>query len=339
MRIAYILESPELGGGVKVVFQHARLLMDLGHQVTVTGRGPRPWWVDDEVPYRDRGSLEPLATQDLAIATWYETIPAALRLDTRAVAHFCQGFEGDFPHLTSRRADIDAAYRHQLPTFVVSPHLGERLRVQFGRSSRVTRPPLDAVFHPSLRDRPSSPPWLWVPGIYEAESKGVRFALEAVRMLRAAGVACQVLRSSTLPLSQEEAALVQPEQYLCGVHPAVMAEAVRRCDVVIFPCMPAEGFGLPALEGLASKVPVVASDLPSMRFIGASALQLVPPGDAGAICRSVGELLADLSRWRSLRDRGHEVVQAFAAAAPGELEAAVQWAAHYSTAPTAQVVP
>ena len=44
MKITYILDRPELGGGVKVVFQHAQLLLAQGYQVTVLGRGAKPDW-------------------------------------------------------------------------------------------------------------------------------------------------------------------------------------------------------------------------------------------------------------------------------------------------------
>jgi glycosyltransferase involved in cell wall biosynthesis len=326
MRIAYILDRPELNGGVKVVFQHGRILAQLGHSVTITGRGARPWWVDGGIAYQDRDVSARLPPQDLVIATWYETIPVALGLSARSVAHLCQGFEGDLVHLAGKRDQIDAAYACQLPTLVVSPHLATRLGAMFGRSARVARPPLDPGFRPAWRWRPRLRPWIWIPGIFEADCKGVRFALEAITLLRAAGVTCCVLRSSTWPLSEAESSILAPDRYLCGVHPTIMAREVRRCDLLMLPCLPAEGFGLPAIEALAAKVPVVASDLPSMRFIGAHALALVPPGNARALGHASLELLADAARWRSARADGYAAVHEFAAHVSSELDSAVRWA-------------
>ena len=42
MKITYILDRPELGGGVKVAFQHAELLRQLGHEVCVMAKGAKP---------------------------------------------------------------------------------------------------------------------------------------------------------------------------------------------------------------------------------------------------------------------------------------------------------
>lgn len=52
-----------------------------------------------------------------------------------------------------------------------------------------------------------------------------------------------------------------------------------------------EGFGLPVVESLASGVPVVASDIPSLRETGGDAAVYCPPGDARAFADAVLALL------------------------------------------------
>jgi glycosyltransferase involved in cell wall biosynthesis len=79
-----------------------------------------------------------------------------------------------------------------------------------------------------------------------------------------------------------------------------MERLYRAADLFAFPST-SEGFGLAALEGLASGLPVVASDLAAMRTFlqhGRNAL-LVPIGDGGAL----GAALARLARDAGLRDR------------------------------------
>jgi glycosyltransferase-like protein len=79
-----------------------------------------------------------------------------------------------------------------------------------------------------------------------------------------------------------------------------MERLYRAADLFAFPST-SEGFGLAALEALASGLPVVASDLAAMRTFlepGRNAL-LVPVGDGGAL----GAALARLAHDAGLRDR------------------------------------
>ena len=304
MRLTYVLDRPELCGGVKVVFQHAQLLHDRGHRVTILGAGGRPAWIPFGGDYVDSRSGTPaLPLQDLVIATFWTTVDVAEGLARGPVAHFCQGYEGDLPHLEPFRPQIEAVYRRPLPTLVTAPHLGELVLRRFGRRSRIAPPPLDPLFCQSWRWRPRRRPWVIIPGMFESHVKGIPTALEASKRLSSAGLAHRILRLSTLPLSEGERQMLPPDRYLCRVEPHVVARAMRRCDLLLFPSGAAEGFGLPVLEAMAAKVPVVASDIPSNRFIGAGALALVPPGDPGAFADAARRVLESPARWRESRRR------------------------------------
>ena len=90
----------------------------------------------------------------------------------------------------------------------------------------------------------------------------------------------------------------------------------RACDVFAFPSVK-EGFGLAALEALASGLPVVASDLPAFgSFLrhGANAL-LAPPGDAGALAAAIVALARDESLRERLRRAGRQTAAAHSWAA------------------------
>jgi glycosyltransferase involved in cell wall biosynthesis len=333
MRILYVLDRPELGGGVKVVFQHAELLRRQGHRATVAGRGPRPTWVSFGGPYVDLEAGSAPGPHDLVVATFWTTLAVAEALGVGPVAHFCQGYEGDLAHLGADRPEIEAAYRRRVPTFTVTPALGELLRRRFGRESRVVVPPLDPLYRPAWRVGPRRTPWVMVPGIYEAEVKGVPTALAAVAGLRRMGQPCRVLRLSVLPLSAAERGVLEPDRYLCGVEPRVVARALRGCDLLLFPSLAAEGFGLPVIEAMASKVPVVASRIPSTEFIGDGRLTLVEPGQPAAFAAAARELLQGPARWRRARRQGHAAARRFRPRVVArQLAAAVEWAARRPTA-------
>jgi glycosyltransferase involved in cell wall biosynthesis len=344
VRIAYVLPLPELNGGNKVIFQHIEILRAYGAEVTVLCEGPKPDWIDSRIDsgavYVDYAAAPPkVASQDLVIATYWTTLRIARGFALGPLAHFCQGYEGGLIHLKPVLREIEEAYSWQLPTLTVTPHLGELLRDRFGRESRVVSPPLDPLFRPAWRLGPRKRPWIAIPGIFEAEVKGIVTALEAVRRLRQGGgiskdIQCRVLRFSILPLSAEERALLEPDRYLCGVSPRVIAEALRACDLLLLPSRAEEGFGLPLLEAMASKVPAVASRIPSTVYITEGAVSLVPPGEPAAFAEAAQHLLASRSAWRRARELGYEASRRFLpeAVAP-KLYEAVRWARERSLDP------
>jgi glycosyltransferase involved in cell wall biosynthesis len=313
VRITYVLDRPELGGGSKVVFHHAALLQRRGDQVTVLGGGPAPDWIRlSGVQYVDlnAGPLG-LPPQDLVIATYWTTLPIARQIALGPVAHFCQGYEGGLVHLRPALPEIEAVYAWKIPTLTVSPHLAEFLRDRFGRASVLAPPPLDPLFRPAWRFRPRRRPWIAVPGIFEAEVKDVPTALRAVAKLRERGVACRVLRFSILPLTAEEKTLLAPDRYLEAAPPPEIARALRRCDLLFLPSREEEGFGLPLLEALASGVPAVASRIPSTVAMAEGGAALVPPGDAGAFAEAAMHLLAEPGVWRRARALGIAAARRF----------------------------
>jgi glycosyltransferase involved in cell wall biosynthesis len=342
VRISYVLPQPELGGGNKVIFQHVRLLQEHGDEVTVLCEGPKPDWADIDAAYVDltdrtdrsdrTDGVKNLPEQDLVIATYWTTLAVARSLGLGPLAHFCQGYEGGLVHLRPVLREIEAVYSWNLPTLTVAPHLGDFLRERFGRESRVAPPPLDPRFRPVWRLGPRRRPWIAIPGIFEAEVKGIRTALEAVRRLRASGIPCRVLRFSMLPLSAEEKALLEPDRYLRGVAPGTIARELPACDLLLLPSRPEEGFGLPLLEAMASKVPAVASRIPSTIHIAEGAVPLVPVGDAEAFAEAARELLSSRSAWRRARARGYEASRQFLpeAVAP-KLVAGVRWAREHAS--------
>ena len=312
MNIAYVLDQPQLCGGVKVVFQHAAILRTLGHRVTVLANGPRPAWIGFAGTYVDMTGAPPrLPPQDLVVATYWTTVAPALALGAGPVVHFCQGYEGDCPHLADRLPAIEAAYRHPIPAWVVAPHLGELVAAKFDKPSMVVPPPLDALFAPRWRLGPRRHPRVLLHGIFEAPWKHIPAGLDAVRRLRATGIPCRLTRISTFPLSAAERAQCEPDRYILGAPPATVARLTRSSDLLLFPSSREEGFGLPALEAMAAGVPVVAASIPSLSFMTAGALPLVPPGDAAALAEAAARLLGDAASWRRARAAGLDQARRF----------------------------
>jgi glycosyltransferase involved in cell wall biosynthesis len=333
VRVTYVLGHPTLGGGTKVVAQHATLLRDAGVDVTIVAQGPRPDWLPFTGPYIDGSTAPPRPpSQDIVIATFWTTIETARRMAAGPVAHFCQGYEGRLGYLRADWPQIESVYAARLPTLAVTPDLAAFLAQRFGRSCRVARPPIDPLFHPvpwaPLRHRLRRTPWVAIAGVYEADVKDVPTALRAVQRLRTSGRACRVLRFSSLPLSAEERDLLTPDRYLHAAAPSPVARALRGCDMLLFTSRAEEGFGLPLLEAMASGVPAVASRISSSLFMTRRAIPLVTAGDDGAFAAEARDLLDDVAHWERVRRGGIEAARAFAPEQVlPELLDAVRWAA------------
>jgi glycosyltransferase involved in cell wall biosynthesis len=131
--------------------------------------------------------------------------------------------------------------------------------------------------------------------------KGHDVMLESFGLLRAASARTHLLVAGTGPLDEElrqraSSMGLDRDVTWTGYVPDMKA-FMAACDVVVFPTLPSlgEGFGLAALEAMASGRPVVASDmgpLPEIVVDGVTGF-LVAPGAADEIARALEKLEAD----------------------------------------------
>lgn len=89
-----------------------------------------------------------------------------------------------------------------------------------------------------------------------------------------------------------------------------LVRAYASADCLLFPSL-MEGFGFPPLEAMASGVPVVCSDRPSLPEIVGDAARTCPPLDESALAAACIELLQDASTAEEARRRGLAHVERF----------------------------
>jgi glycosyltransferase involved in cell wall biosynthesis len=338
LRVTFLLAGTALNGGTKVVLRFANLLHRRGHRVLVVAEGPRPDWIEVEVGFEqvEHMGAEHLAPCDICIGTFWTTLATAAMAPCRVAVHYCQGYEGGFFHNRHEHPRIHAAYRRPLPALVVAPHLAELLEREYGRQARWVPQPLEPFFRPRWRWRPRRVPRILVPAPFEIDLKGVATALEAVKLLRARGWCCRLVRLSQWPRTAEEDALLPPDEFHQSLRPEEVARLLRRTDLLLSPCWEQEGFGLPVLEALASGVPVVATDIPGHRAFALPAALLVPPRDPERLALAAARVLDDPARWRRMRRAGLAIARGFdETLAVRELEAALYWALAQRGASTA----
>jgi len=91
---------------------------------------------------------------------------------------------------------------------------------------------------------------------------------------------------------------------LCGaVDDADLASLYRRASVVVLPSTH-EGFGLTALEAMASAAPVVATAVGNLPDLGGGVALLVPSGDPRALAGAIEAVLTDPVRAARMRHAG-----------------------------------
>ena len=91
---------------------------------------------------------------------------------------------------------------------------------------------------------------------------------------------------------------------------ARLARLYSQADALVLPSR-YESFGLPVLEAMACGTAVIASDLPALREVAATAAVYAAPGDVDGWAAALRSVLTDPARRADLRRRGLERAKAF----------------------------
>ena len=85
---------------------------------------------------------------------------------------------------------------------------------------------------------------------------------------------------------------------------------IAGCDLLVYPSL-YEGFGLPALEGMAAGVPVITSNISSLPEVTGNAAILVDPSSVEEIAAAMKTVLSDHIHRERLRKAGREQARRF----------------------------
>jgi glycosyltransferase involved in cell wall biosynthesis len=305
LRIAYLLESTEVSGGVKVVLQQAEALARRGHRAAVVSPGAQPGWFAMSRARFERSSFREsreLAEADIRVATFWTTVAPALDGARGPVFHLCQGYEGAFSFYAHWRQEIEAAYGTCTRKLAVSKALASKLDdLGFGPVENIGQSFDGRDFFPAPESRAASngAPAVLLVGPYEADVKGIGIGLEGLRIWRERGGVFRLRRVSTHPLSAEEKATALADEYHHDLPPRRMPFAYRACDVFLGPNRPEEGFGLPVLEALACGLPCLLSDPPGHREIAGEAAWYFPDGDPAGLAAALPSVVTREARARA----------------------------------------
>jgi glycosyltransferase involved in cell wall biosynthesis len=285
MRITFLLPNAGLAGGVRVVAIYAKKLTERGHRVTVISQPPRQISLFQKIKLilmgkdwakppaktplldflgKDHVILnKPRPVQnndvldgDAVIATWWETAEWVAALDSSKgkKVYLLQGYEV-FPHLPVQRV-IDT-YRLPLNRIAVSNYIGDVLKNKHKvKDTCIIHNSVDLVQF-------NSPPRIMsktftVGFMYSSAAiKKIELALSVIDQAKQRNDNLRVIAFGTrrpkgnhnIPEWVEYH--IQPEQ-------AAIPKIYAQCDVWLF-TSEAEGFGLPILEAMACRTPVIST--------------------------------------------------------------------------------
>ena len=162
--------------------------------------------------------------------------------------------------------------------------------------------------------RPDSPRLTGLPEPYVLHVGNRSSYKDGATLLRAFGVIATAFPDHTLllvgggGLSREERILVVqaglPGRVVqVNLTDAEVPSAYAQADVTVFPSR-YEGFGLPAVEAMASGSPLILADTSSLPEVGGSAARYFPPGDDQRLASVLADVLQDTSQQRDMRAAG-----------------------------------
>lgn len=335
MKITFVLPHAGTAGGIRVVAIYADRLKKRGHEVFVVSlplEPARPFqqvksllkgqgWIKTEsdrtsyfdgidVPHRVLERWRPITDADVpdadvVVATWWETAEWVAKMSPAkgAKVYFIQHHEVVFPGMPTER--VAATWSLPMHKIVVAQWLANLASEQYGEPQVSLVPcAIDPkqFYAPKRGKQPvptvgmmyASVPWKGG----DISVKAFSLAQQKIPNLRLVTFGSEEL-SPKLPLPPDSQYKYRPPQ-------TELKEFYAQCDAWLFGSR-LEGFGLPILEAMACRTPVIgtpAGAAPELLADGAGIL--VKPEDPEDMARAI-EQICQLSeeQWQAMSDAAY----------------------------------
>lgn len=335
MRITFALPEAYLQGGVRVVAVYADLLRRRGHHIVVVSLPPeRPslrkrarflrhgWGWLSALPRDAPSHFDGLGVEqrildrprpitdddvpdaDVVVASWWQVVHWVSRLSAAkgAKVQLIQGYETD---TDPDGIDLDAAWRLPMQKICVAQWLVDLARDKFGDRDAVLVPNAvdTAKFNAPPRGRQAHPT---IGLLYSTERiKGCDISLEALRIASATLPAVRVVAFGACPL-WGGLPLPPGSRYARQPPQDQIRHIYASCDAWLFGSRQ-EGFGLPILEAMACRTPVIATPAGAAPELlaGGGGLR-VHPEDPRGMARAILDIACrPEDQWRSMSDAAY----------------------------------
>jgi glycosyltransferase involved in cell wall biosynthesis len=337
-----------ISGGGKVVSQHVKLLNEMGYETLLLTKNMQVESTLRELNLYERPTLvqgeDDIPDCDIYIGTMFNDVKWLFKMGKRKIVHLCQGYEPiDYTSRIEKEAITEkylrkglvSIWRHidalkfkrrvkqiesiyALPTIkaAVSKHLAELIQRQYHQKCFLIQNGIDPnIFYPNEKR-------IWCKngkinilsvGPMQVGFKGILDVLQSIRILKEKGVPLEFTRVSPYPPSEGEEVGKVVDQYYINLKEKEMADLYRNMDIFISSSLEGEGFGLPAMEALASGLPSILTEISSYRNFGATGdfAYFVPTHRPDRIAEGVLAFVKDRGLRERCQERGIDVAKGF----------------------------
>jgi glycosyltransferase involved in cell wall biosynthesis len=336
MKITFVMAASDLSGGNRVISVYAQQLQNRGHQVTIVSRPRKPVTLKDKLRAWKNGraipknqktwpthfdqlkgaqhelidgcraiTAEDCPDADVIIATWWETAEwvAAMPASKGKKIYFLQHYEAH-PGQDSTR--VDATWRLPMHKIIISQWLVDLARERFGDTDISYVP--NAVdleqFNAPPRGKQAAPT---VGTMYSVVNfKASEVSLKAYELARQSAADLKLVTFGDrepipeIPLPAGADFTLRPAQDR-------IRESYSRCDAWLVSSR-SEGFGLPIIEAMACRTPVIATPTgaaPELTAPGGGVI--VPMDDSAAMAREILRIVnLTQTQWREMSDIAYQ---------------------------------
>lgn len=335
MKITFIAPSLNLSGGLRVISIYANLLAEKGHQVTVVAPNQRQPNLKEKLKsyigwrgFAFKNNFDPshfdnspinlilldsfrpvnekdVPDGDIVIATYWNTSEWVANLPSckGKKIYFIQHYE---IHSWLPVERVEATLRQPFKKIVVARWIADILESEYDQKNITVVPNgVDTnQFHASTRDKQLV---TTVGVMYSSKSfKGFDIALEAINIAKKFIPELELIMFGSEQPSPETP-MPDGVQYFFRPNQETLRTLYNRCDAWLFSSR-FEGFGLPILEAMACRTPVIGTRSGAAPdLINQKNGFLVDIDDAAAIANAIVEIsVMPNEKWRKLSQNAYE---------------------------------
>jgi glycosyltransferase involved in cell wall biosynthesis len=332
MKITFVLPTLSLAGGIRVLSIYTKLLQQRGHKIFIICTPPgHPTWLQqvrsllrgrgwESVPQRQPSHFDSLDVElrfleknrpvtdsdvpdaDIIMATWWETANWVSKLSPSkgAKVYFLQHYEA-FSYIPKGR--VEATWSLPMHKIAVSQWLADIARDRYNDPYVSLVPPSVNIeqFRTERRGKQLVP----TVGMYynTIHWKGCDIALKAFSLAAAKIPNLRLVAFGVGEPPIPDLPLPDGTEYLMSPTQDQIKECYSKCDAWLFSSR-SEGFGLPILEAMACRTPVIgtpAGAAPQLLASGGGIL--VKPEDPFDMAKAIEQIcqLSD-AEWRVMSD-------------------------------------